>query len=99
MPRYVASILLGEMLLEVRGTRLYTRLGTPVIAGPGYPEASPSGAACWWIVAAPAFMLYRSELFNPTNRTGDLHDLLHHTLYVQEECRYLFGGAACRTAL
>src|SRR3546814_7394240 len=36
MPRYVASILLGEMLLEVRGTRLYTRLGTPVIAGAGY---------------------------------------------------------------
>src|SRR3546814_7145892 len=37
MPRYVTSILLGEMLLEVRGTRLYTRLGTPVIAGAGYP--------------------------------------------------------------
>src|SRR3546814_20041570 len=91
MPRYVASILLGEMLLEVRGTRLYTRLGTPVIAGAGYPEASTSGAAGGWIVAVPAFLLYRSEIFHPPNRTSDLLNRLQPHLSVQAARRPLVG--------
>lgn len=95
MSRYLASILLGEMLLEVRGTRLYTRLGTPVIAGAGYPGESPSGAAGWWIVAAPALMLYRSEIFPASNRTGDLLDRLQNNMHGMAERRYLVGWDDC----
>lgn len=95
MPRYLAALLLAEDALEVRGTRLYTRLGTPVVAGAGYPEGSPSGAAGWWIVAAPALMLYRSEIFTPTNRTGDLLDRLQNNMHGVVERRYLVGWDDC----
>jgi len=95
MSRYLAALLLGEMLLEVRGARLYTRLGTPVIAGAGYPGTSPSGTAGWWLVAAPALMLYRSEVFTATNRPGDLLDRAQNNLYGVAERRYLVGWDEC----
>lgn len=99
MSRYLAAIMLGEELLEVRGTRLYTRLGTPVIAGAGYPGTSPSGTAGWWIVAAPALMLYRSEIFPASNRTGDLLDRLQNNLFGMAERRYLVGWDDCPAPL
>lgn len=95
MSRYLAAILLAEEALEVRGTRLFTRLGTPVIAGAGYPGTSPSGAAGWWIVAAPALMLYRSEIFTATNRPGDLLDRGQNNLFGIAERRYLVGWDDC----
>lgn len=95
MSRYLAAILLAEEALEVRGTRLYTRLGTPVVAGAGYPGTSPSGAAGWWIVAAPALMVYRSEVFTPTNRAGDLLDRAQNNMHGVAERVYLVGWDDC----
>src|SRR3546814_5910896 len=75
MCRQIAALALAEEALEVRGTRLFTRLGTPVVAGAGYPCTHPdSVTAGSWIVATPALMLYRPEIFTATNRPGDLLD-------------------------
>lgn len=97
MPRFLAAVLLAEETLEVRGTRLYTRLGTPVVAGAGYPLTHPDGVTPGehWIVATPALMLYRSEIFTPTNRPGDLLDRGQNNLLGVAERRYLVGWDEC----
>src|SRR3546814_15925750 len=69
MCRQIAALALAEEALEVRGTRLFTRLGTPVVAGAGYPCTHPdSVTAGSWLGATPAPMLYRPELFTATTR-------------------------------
>lgn len=97
MPRLLASILLAEDALEVRNTRLFTKLGTPVVAGAGYPLTHPDGVTAGenWIVATPALMLYRSEAFTPTNRTGDLLDRGQNNMHGVAERRYLVGWDDC----
>lgn len=100
MPRYLAAIMLSEELLEVRGTRLFTRLGTPVVAGAGYPLTHPGAEPGEnWIVATPALMLYRSEIFTATNRTGDLLDRAQNNLFGIAERRYLVGWDECPAPL
>ena len=100
MSRLVASILLSEDALEVRGNRLFTKLGTPVIAGAGYPGSHPDGVQEGeWIVASPALMAYRSEVFTPTNRAGDLLDRANNNLYGVAERRYLVGWDECPPVL
>lgn len=100
MCRLVASLALAEEALEVRGTRLFTRLGTPVIAGAGYPCTHPDGTtAGTFIVASPALMLYRSEIFTPTNRSGDLLDRGQNDLFGMAERRYLVGWDECPVPL
>src|SRR3546814_10690186 len=60
-------------------------LGTPVVAGAGYPCTHPdSVTAGSWIVATPALMLYRSEIFTATNRPGDLLDRGQNNLRSEE---------------
>jgi hypothetical protein len=96
MPRGVAQRALSEEALVTVGTRLFTRLGTPVIAGAGYPEASPiTGAAGLFIVASPALMMYRSEIFYPSDRPGDLLDREHNNLHSVAERNYLLGFDSC----
>lgn len=97
MPRLLASILLAEDALEVRGTRLFTKLGTPVVAGAGYPLTHPDGTTpgSYWIVATPALMVYRSEIFPASNRTGDLLDRGQNNMYGMAERRYLVGYDEC----
>ena len=100
MCRLIASLALAEEALEVRGTRLFTRLGTPVVAGAGYPCTHPDGVtAGTWIVATPALMLYRSEIFTATNRPGDLLDRGQNNLFGIAERRYLVGWDECPAPL
>lgn len=96
MSRGVAQRALSERALVTVGTRLFTMLGTPVIAGAGYPEASPiDGSEGLFIVAAPALMMYRSEVFYPSDRPGDLLDRGQNNLHSVAERKYLLGFDEC----
>jgi hypothetical protein len=96
MSRGIAQRALSERALVTVGTRLFTMLGTPVIAGAGYPEASPiDGTPGLYIVASPALMLYRSEIFYPSDRPGDLLDRGQNNLHAVAERNYLLGFDEC----
>ena len=96
MSRLLAQVLLCEEALEVRGNRLFTRLGTPVVAGAGYPGTHPDGVTPGeWLVVTPALMAYRSEIFTATNRPGDLLDRGQNNLFGVAERRYLIGYDEC----
>lgn len=81
--RGTAVRLIREKMLEVKGSRLYTRLGTPVIAGSGYGEGD--------IYATPAIVAYRSEVFTSQQTTGDLLDRAQNDLYAVAERAYVIG--------
>lgn len=78
---------------------LMTALGTPVVAGAGYPGSSPAGAAAAtgesWIYGSPALFGYRSNIFYPTSRSGDLLDRDVNDLYGVAERSYLLGYDEC----
>lgn len=83
-PRDVATLMLSNGLVEARGARLYTKLGTPVVAGNGYytENALP-------IIISPPIFIYRSEVFEASNRVGDLLDTGTNDLYGIAERTYV----------
>jgi hypothetical protein len=99
MSRAIASVMISLGLLEARGGRLVTTLGTPVAAGAGYPssgvagEAAPANQA--WAFASPALFGYRSDIFTSSNRSGDLLDKSQNVLYAVSERNYLLGFDPC----
>jgi hypothetical protein len=101
LPRAVALQALGEHLLETKGGRLQTMLGTPVVAGAGYPGSGPDGSSIPgkpWIYASAALFGYRSDVFTSSNRAGDLLDRASNDLYAVAERTYLLGFDDCTTA-
>lgn len=72
---------------EVRGGRLFTTLGTPVVAGTGYPDGE--------IVGSPALFGYRSDIIPSSNRAGDLLDRGSNDLYAIAERTYVIGMDPC----
>jgi len=99
MTRGVATLLISLHLLEPRGGRLVTQLGTPVSAGAGYPgtgvagEAPPANQS--WAFVSPAVFGYRSEIFTSSNRPGDLLNRNTNDLYAVAERNYLLGFDPC----
>lgn len=95
MTRGAASVLLARDRLVQTGSRLTTGLGTPVVAGAGYPGTSPAGAdpgvGETWVYVTPALFGYRSEVFTSSNRSGDLFDRATNDLYAVAERTYLLG--------
>lgn len=95
LSRAAATVALAEDVVEVRGTRLYTRLGTPVVAGTGYPGTGVNGEVVAdgteWILGTPPLFGYRSEVFTSSNRPGDLLDREDNDLYAVAERTYLLG--------
>ena len=82
------AVLLGRHV-ERSGTRLVTRnLGTPVVAGSGYPDTQE-------IVGTPPLFGYRSEVFNSSARPGDLMDLQYNWMNAIAERSYLVGFDPC----
>lgn len=84
------------------GDQLVTKLGTPVVAGAGYPGTGPSGQVPTgnqsWIYVTPAMFGYRSEVFTSSARGGDLFDRNTNDLYAIAERNYLLGFDPCGTA-
>jgi hypothetical protein len=99
MTRGAAEALASRMLLESRGGQLFTRVGTPVVAGSGYPGTGPAGASGGagqtWIMASPAIFGYRSDIFTTSSRSGDTLDRTTNDLTALAERTYLLGYDPC----
>lgn len=89
MSRRLALILLKMGALEARGTALQTKLGSPAVAGSGYPDVST-------IVATPPMVAYRSEVFTSSSVSGDLLDRGQNILHAVAERSYLVGWDASK---
>lgn len=87
MSRFTATILLEEGVVKLNNGRLATLLGTPVVAGAGY--------AFEGVIATPAIFGYRSDIFNSSNRPGDLLDRDNNNLFGIAERSYLLGMEEC----
>lgn len=87
MDRELASRLAKEGSIEARGGRLFTALGTPIVAGTGYGSGR--------IVATSPLLGYRSEVFTSSDRPGDLLDRATNDLYAIAERTYLLGIDPC----
>jgi hypothetical protein len=83
MNRLYAIQLLTNDTIRVVGTHLETALGTPVIAGSGYPTGEIRGG--------PAIYGYRGDVFTSSERRGDLLDKTVNNLYAIAERTYLLG--------
>jgi len=83
MSRKHASILLCETSLETKGSFLQTKLGTPVVAGSGYGNAT--------IIGSPALFGFRSEVFTSSQAGSPLLDTRNNDLYAIAERTYLIG--------
>lgn len=73
--------------LTVRNGKLVTELGTPVVAGSGYGDDL--------VVATPAIMLYRSEVFQHSGTVGDLLDRAQNNLKAVAMRTYSVGMDSC----
>lgn len=86
-------------LIQAKGGRLYTQIGTPVVAGGGYPGSGPAGEPSGngkvWGYVSPALFGYRSDIFNSSDRPGDLLDRARNDLYAIAERSYLLGWDDC----
>lgn len=86
MGRSHALRLLTKGAIDVRGGRLFTVLGTPVVAGTGYDEGS--------IVATSQLIGYRSEIF-PNVPAEQAFDRGQNDFYGLAERTYLIGFDPC----
>jgi hypothetical protein len=92
VPRSDALRFLADRLMKEENGRLYTKIGTPVVAGAGYPLTSPlTGASGHYLVGTGAIFGQRSDVFMPSARRGDLLDRGTNDLYGIAEQNYLIG--------
>lgn len=102
MTREAALIGVQSLALVITGNRLYTALGTPVIAGAGYPGTGPAGQAPAggqsYMYATPAMVGYRSEPFVGAQPTSAGLDRAKNDLYAVAERTYVIGWDPCGTA-
>lgn len=89
MSRLIATLAIRAKVVEARQNRLYTVLGTPVIAGSGYGEENEETGTK--VVLTPQMFGYRSEVFTSSNRPGDLLDRDQNDLYGVAERNWLIG--------
>lgn len=85
MSRENATLL--DKHLRVQGGRLFTLLGTPVVAGTGYASDR--------IIGTGAMTGYRGDVFTSSNRPGDLLDRANNNMYAVSEQSYLVGFEEC----
>lgn len=88
--------------LQVVGNTLRTRLGTPVVAGAGYPGTGPTGqdpaAGSTYLFATPALLGYRSEVFPGVDPVSAGFDRASNDLHAVAERAYAVGWDPCGTA-
>lgn len=89
LSRRNALLAIARGVVETKSGRLFTKLGTPVVAGSGYDDSM--------VVATPAMFGYRSEVFRSAQAAGDLLDRGQNNLYAVAERSYLIGFDDCGT--
>lgn len=101
MTREAALLGLAKDALEIKGNQIQTLLGTPVVAGSGYPGTGPAGedpaADSTYVYATPAMTGYRSEVFPGADQQGGF-DREKNNLTAVAERVYSVGWDACGTA-
>lgn len=90
--RGTATLLLEAGVVKPSGNTLYTVLGTPVVAGAGYPVQG-------LVHATPALMGYRSEVFLGVSPASAGFDRAQNDLYAVAERTYVIGYDPCGTAV
>lgn len=102
MTREAAELGISARSIVVVGTQLRTRLGTPVVAGAGYPGTSPTNAPpapnTTYVYATPGLLGYRSEIFPGATPTEAGFDRSNNDLYATAERTYSVGWDPCGTA-
>lgn len=102
VPRIGATVLAQNGVIKTQGGQLQTALGSPVVAGTGYPNSDPAGVSApngtAWAVVTPPLLVYRSEIFTSSSRDGDLLDRGSNDLYAIAERTYLVGFDTCGVA-
>lgn len=102
MTREAALLAAEDRGLTVKGNTLTTRLGTPVVAGAGYPGTGPTGqnpaAGTTYLYATPALVGYRSEVFPGVDPVGAGLDRSSNDLHAVAERTYVIGYDPCGTA-
>ena len=98
-----AALLASEAdVVKSNGTSLFTVLGTPVVAGAGYPGTGPTGQNpaedTTYIYATPALMGYRSEPFPGVSGPGAGFDRGTNDIHAVTERTYVVGWDPCGTA-
>ena len=95
--RTAASLLGSDAGVQSSGSRLLTRLGTPVVAGAGYPGSGPGGTPAAdgeeWLFASPSLFGYRGSVFTTT--TLDTRNNDHYALAGRQ---YAIGFDPCGVA-
>lgn len=89
MSRSAATVAIDKGGVEAANGRLRTALGTPVVAGAGYEQVAEGGT--WTLLVSGALFGYRTEVFVPSGRAGDLMDRGRNDLYGIAERSYLIG--------
>lgn len=98
MTRSMAVAAIAADVVEVRSGRLYTVLGTPVVAGAGYPGTAPDGnasVATTWMYATGPMVAYRSDIFTSSSVPGDLLTRGTNDLFAVAERTYVLGIDPC----
>lgn len=102
MTREAALLAVAADVVTVRNSGLYTELGTPVVAGSGYPGTGPTGQdptdAQSYLYATPALLGYRSEVFPSVSPAVAGFDKGSNDLHAVAERTYLIGYDPCGTA-
>jgi len=88
------AISVADTRVNATGSRLVTKVGTPVIAGAGYPGTAPGGAPPavgeTWMFASPALFGYRGQVF-----TSSALDRGKNDHYALAERQYVVGFDPC----
>lgn len=87
--RYLATRLVHAGLVEVKGNRLQTKLGTQVVAGSGYSSETDT------IVTTGQMFAYRTSVFAPMDAATDTFDTRRNLLQYVAERTYLIGFDTC----
>jgi hypothetical protein len=100
--RGAALLLARDYVLEQSSSRLTTTVGTPMVAGAGYPNTGPDGAPAaagtWWLYVTPRLFGYRSDILTSSATPGDLLDRSTNDLYSVAERGYALGWDPCGVA-
>lgn len=73
--RGAATVLAGADLIRESGTKMLTRIGTPVSVGSGYTNQAPAGTAAaageFWAYMSPSLFFYRGDVDTEVGATLD----------------------------
>lgn len=100
MTRGFATQALAKGVVKANGPRLFTVLGTPVVAGAGYDGSGPTGEADpatlhSWAYITPAIFGQRGEILPSSGRPYDLLDRGTNDLHSIAERTHLIGWEDC----